>query len=69
MRMLVSGGGGFIGSHVAELLVALGHEVVILDRCPAHIPGGLRNDPRRCQRVRRGPDCDGRRPGDDGRSA
>jgi len=31
MRILVTGGAGFIGSHLAEKLVAAGHEVAILD--------------------------------------
>ena len=31
MRVLVTGGAGFIGSHVADGLVRLGHEVVVLD--------------------------------------
>jgi len=31
MRILVTGGAGFIGSHLAAKLLALGHEVVILD--------------------------------------
>ena len=31
MKTLVTGGCGFIGSHLAEMLLALGHEVVILD--------------------------------------
>jgi UDP-glucose 4-epimerase len=31
MKMLVTGGAGFIGSHVAEVLVDEGHEVVIID--------------------------------------
>lgn len=31
MKSLVTGGCGFIGSHLAEMLLALGHEVVILD--------------------------------------
>jgi UDP-glucose 4-epimerase len=30
-RALVTGGAGFIGSHVADALVASGHEVVVLD--------------------------------------
>src|SRR3972149_1250547 len=30
-KCIVTGGAGFIGSHVADLLVELGHEVVILD--------------------------------------
>ena len=31
MRTLVTGGAGFIGSHLAEKLLAAGHEVAILD--------------------------------------
>ena len=31
MRALLSGGAGFIGSHVAERLVKAGHEVLVLD--------------------------------------
>ncbi|HEX2182852.1 MAG TPA: NAD-dependent epimerase/dehydratase family protein [Rubrobacteraceae bacterium] len=31
MRVLVTGGAGFIGSHVADLLLARGHEVAIAD--------------------------------------
>src|SRR3954468_20943790 len=31
MRILVTGGAGFIGSHLSEKLLAVGHEVVILD--------------------------------------
>ena len=31
MRAIVTGGAGFIGSHVVDLLVARGHEVVALD--------------------------------------
>ena len=31
MKVLVTGGAGFIGSHVADRLVAEGHDVVILD--------------------------------------
>lgn len=42
MRVLVTGGAGFIGSHVADILVAAGHEVVVLDDLlpMAHAEGG-----------------------------
>lgn len=39
-RVLVTGGAGFIGSHVAEALVARGHEVVVLD----DLTGGFVNN-------------------------
>ncbi len=32
MRVLVTGGAGFVGAHVVDVLVADGHEVVVLDR-------------------------------------
>jgi nucleoside-diphosphate-sugar epimerase len=31
MRVLITGGGGFIGSHLVERMLELGHEVVVLD--------------------------------------
>ena len=41
MRVLLTGGAGFIGSHTADRLVELGHEVVILDALtsPVHRDG------------------------------
>jgi len=41
MRILVTGGAGFIGSHTCDRLVRLGHEVVILDAllAPVHRDG------------------------------
>src|SRR5438128_6923088 len=36
MRTLVTGGGGFIGSHVVDRLVAAGHEVAVVDLRPPH---------------------------------
>src|SRR4051812_34165193 len=35
MKALVTGGSGFIGSHVADALSEAGHEVTILDRRPS----------------------------------
>lgn len=37
---LVTGGAGFMGSHVADHLLAMGHEVVVLD----DLSGGFRNN-------------------------
>ncbi|TMG68713.1 MAG: NAD-dependent epimerase/dehydratase family protein, partial [Chloroflexi bacterium] len=31
MKILVTGGAGFIGSHVADAYLAAGHEVAVLD--------------------------------------
>ena len=42
MRILVTGGGGFIGSHLAESLLGDGHEVTVLDRDPANGVAGAR---------------------------
>ncbi|UCH63501.1 MAG: NAD-dependent epimerase/dehydratase family protein [Fidelibacterota bacterium] len=45
MRILVTGGAGFIGSHIAERLLELGHHVVVLDDLSTgreeNIPGGV----------------------------
>ena len=42
MRVLVTGGAGFIGSHVVDRLVGDGHEVVVLDlRLPSRLPSGV----------------------------
>ena len=38
MKILVTGGAGFIGSHTCDRLLALGHEVVILDALIAARP-------------------------------
>ena len=41
MKILVTGGAGFIGSHTCDRLLALGHEVVVLDALtpPVHRNG------------------------------
>src|SRR5215468_7463133 len=41
MRILVTGGAGFIGSHTCDRLLALGHDVVVLDALtrPVHFEG------------------------------
>jgi UDP-glucose 4-epimerase len=41
MRVLVTGGSGFIGSHVLDALAVAGHEPVVLDLVPSrHHPSG-----------------------------
>ncbi|MBM4429401.1 MAG: NAD-dependent epimerase/dehydratase family protein, partial [Chloroflexi bacterium] len=41
MKVLVTGGAGFIGSHTVDLLLERGYEVKILDALlpPVHVPG------------------------------
>jgi dTDP-L-rhamnose 4-epimerase len=42
MKILVTGGAGFIGSHTCDRLIALGHDVIVLDALtqPVHRDGG-----------------------------
>lgn len=41
MIVLVTGGAGFIGSHICERLMADGHEVRVIDRRDDHLPAGV----------------------------
>ncbi len=46
MRVLLTGGAGFIGSHIAEQLLARGHEVAVVDNLSSgkreNVPDGAR---------------------------
>lgn len=42
MKILVSGGAGFIGSHLVERLLELGHQVVCLDNFDEYYPSSLK---------------------------
>ena len=35
-RILITGGAGFIGSHLAELFLDRGHDVIVMDNLRAH---------------------------------
>ena len=43
MKVLVTGGAGFIGSHVVDVLIEAGHDVAIIDNLWAHGGGRLEN--------------------------
>src|SRR2546427_13129865 len=70
MRYLITGGAGFIGSHLAQHLVGAGHEVVVLDALSTgrrenlvpvadrvHLIVGSVTDPATCHRAMDGVDC------------
>jgi UDP-glucose 4-epimerase len=42
MNVLVTGGAGFIGSHIAEGLLAEGHTVVVLDPLDSYYDVGIK---------------------------
>jgi nucleoside-diphosphate-sugar epimerase len=43
MRYLITGGAGFIGSHLSERLIFEGHEVVIIDNLSTGYESNLKN--------------------------
>lgn len=47
MRILITGGAGFIGSHIADAYLVAGHEVLVLDSLWEHGGGERRNVPDR----------------------
>src|SRR3954467_1222746 len=49
LRVMVTGGAGFIGSHLCDALLAQGHSVIAVDNFLTGKPGNLahlKNDPR-----------------------
>ncbi len=41
MRILVTGGAGFIGSHLVDALIAAGHEAIVIDNLATGVRGNL----------------------------
>ena len=36
MKILITGGAGFIGSHLVDALAELNHEIIVVDNCSAN---------------------------------
>src|SRR5690606_3154700 len=50
MRVLVTGGAGFIGSHVVDRLVERGYDIVVLDNLDPQVHGAGGGRPRNLER-------------------